>query len=242
MIDKTTNYKLFKFREDNRAAICQSHVEKLYQCIKSKNLLSMRPIIVNENYEVIDGQHRLLAAEKLGVEIYYKVEKSLDQKDIITLNISKAWGMHDFMNYYVKNGYEEYIKLQEFSKKNQLQLRIAYGLTTGSEKKGYSDFKMGKYKFTQDLYGDEIENCWRIIDYIKKMNGFSAYLNTYKFWSALTKMVRSENFDIDKFMLNLSRMVERFNAKATIDDYCRLFQDVNNRNNQHKIKLLDNYE
>ena len=39
----------------------------------------MRPIVVNKKMEVMDGQHRLMAAKQLGVEIYYQEEKNLEK-------------------------------------------------------------------------------------------------------------------------------------------------------------------
>ena len=102
-INKTKNYEMFKFREDNRLKIDQSHVNKLINSIQSRNLLDMRPIIVNSDYEILDGQHRLLAAKNLGVEIYYEIEEKLEHKDIILMNVAKSWAVCDYMNYFVKN-------------------------------------------------------------------------------------------------------------------------------------------
>ncbi len=90
MIKKTKNYEMFTFREDNREKIDQSHVQRLVFSIEKRNLLELRPIIVNEKFEVIDGQHRLMAAKFLDVEIFYQQEKKLDAKDIITMNITNT--------------------------------------------------------------------------------------------------------------------------------------------------------
>ena len=86
MIQKTKDYEMFKFRDDNRP-LSQPHLKALIDSIKSKNLLEMRPIQVNAQFEVIDGQHRIAAAKALGVDIYYQVEESLNPEDIIRLNI-----------------------------------------------------------------------------------------------------------------------------------------------------------
>jgi len=90
MIRKTTNYEIFTFREDNREKIDKKHLARLVESIKSRNLLELRPIMVNEKLEIVDGQHRLLAAKQLGYEIYYQKEENLDCADIVRMNLSKA--------------------------------------------------------------------------------------------------------------------------------------------------------
>src|SRR5437868_13330592 len=99
MMDQTTDYEKFVFRKDNRAKICKEHVDRLIKSIKITNLLQWRPIEVNSAMEVLDGQHRLLAAKALGVPIYYKVIDNATPESIILMNVHKNWGMGDYLNY-----------------------------------------------------------------------------------------------------------------------------------------------
>jgi len=237
-IIKTTDYDIFKFREDNREAINTSHVKRLAESIKSRNLLELRPICVNADMEIIDGQHRLLAAKSLGVAIYYKQEKTLEAKDIIIMNVSQPWGQSDYLNYYCKNNYVEYIKLKEFMKKQNISLKIALNITMGQKRDGYIKYKMGEYKFNEEDFSNSLEICWNTIDYIKRMNGYSLYTHSARFWNALLIMIRHVNFDAQKWLDNLKRMVERFTAKAKKEDYLKLFMDVHNWRNNSKIELV----
>ena len=121
---ETTNYDMFKFREDNRKEISNVHVRVLVRSITHNNMLKYKPILVNSKMEVLDGQHRLLAAKEIGVPIFYEVEKDMDIKSIISLQTQKAWTTTDYINAYAKNGYEDYIKLSDFCKKNDRMLFI----------------------------------------------------------------------------------------------------------------------
>ncbi len=120
MIHKTKDYNQFIFREDNRAKISQAHVERLAQSIASRNLLEFKPILVKAAMEIIDGQHRFLAAKKLGIEIYYEIKKDINPLDVITLTISKAWMFSAYFNFFCKNNYTEYLKLKDFVDKNKI--------------------------------------------------------------------------------------------------------------------------
>jgi ParB-like chromosome segregation protein Spo0J len=70
---KTTDYKLFKINKLNRI-VQTGHIEKLKKSIEKVGYLKYNPIIVNEDMEIIDGQHRYFACVKLNLPIYYEVE------------------------------------------------------------------------------------------------------------------------------------------------------------------------
>lgn len=239
-IKQTTDYDQFKFRDDNRQSITQTHVKRLAESIRSRNLLELRPISVNSSMEVIDGQHRLLAAKSLGVPIFYQVDEKLTPSDIILMNVSQAWGQSDYLNYFCKNHYPEYLKLKNFMQAHNITIKIALNITMGHKKDSYIKFKQGEYRFNEEDFANHIDICWNTIDYIKRMNGYSSYTHSARFWSALLIMIRQPSFDATKWMENLKRMVERFTAKARQDDYLRLFMDVHNWRNNSKVELLRN--
>lgn len=238
MQQKTKDYQIFIFRDDNRERINASHIKKLVESIKSNNLLGLRPILVNDKLEIIDGQHRLLAAKELGVEIYYKIVKGLASEEIITMNIANPWIAADYLNFYCKNGYEAYIKLKDFMKDNGISLRVALGMLEGDSKKSRAQFKSGNFQFKNPPHQNELKFCHETIEYIKKINGFSIYTSSSRFWKALRTLVTHKNFDNRKWKENLSRMVERFQAKPTTEDYCRLMMDVYNWQNRNKVNLI----
>lgn len=237
-IKSTTDYEQFKFRTDNRVTITQSHVKRLARSIDSRNLLELNPISINGEMEVIDGQHRLLAAKSLGIPIFYRQVKELQGSDIIIMNVSQPWGQADYLNYFCKNHYPEYLKLQEFMMRHNITIKIALNITMGHRKEAFADFKQGLFKFKEEDFANHIDICWNTIDYIKRMNGYSSYTHSTRFWSALLILIRHANFDAAKWIENLKRMVERFTAKARKDDYLRLFMDVHNWRNNAKVELV----
>lgn len=237
MLNKTTNYDQFVLRSDNRERLCQNHIERLKASIRARNLLEMRPIIVNESLEVLDGQHRLEAAKALGVEIYYLIEKQLKAEDIITLNVAKSWGMADYLNFYCKNGHKEYQKLNAFMDAQGISLKIAIHLANGRSHKGYHDFKAGKFLFDEDLSSQCFDVCWQSIDTIKKINGVSHYAHSARFWQALILLTTHPDFDPTKWDKNLQMMANRIGAKATMQDYLKLFENIYNWHNVNKLSL-----
>jgi len=239
MIKKTKDYDLFTFRDDNREKIDQNHITKLMESIKSRNLLELRPIVVNDKMEVIDGQHRLMAARNLGVDIFYQQEEKLEATDIIKMNISKSWGINDYLNFYCHHGYEEYIKLRNFMKKNNINLKVAMSIALGQVHVGFNEFRSGDFKFNDESLDVDLDICWDTINYIKKMNGQSPYTTSGRFWKALIKLINHPNFDITKWRNNMQKMISHFTPKARLEDYCAVFQHVYNYRNNQRINILE---
>ncbi len=240
MIKKTKNYDMFTFRSDNREEIKENHIKFIMKSIQSQNLLEYKPILVNGKMEVIDGQTRLKAAERLGVDIYYQVKEDVNPYDVILMNIQKAWTIGDYLNFYCENKYEEYLKLKEFMNRHQLTIRTALILLWGSTNKETEEFKTGKYVFKDEHSVEEhLHVCWFTINYIRKMNGASSYAESGKFWKALVKLVNHENFELKRWTINLQRMVDRIGPRANTKDYYKSFIDIYNWNSIKKIREGD---
>ena len=108
----TTDYGMFKELRGNRI-VNALHVRRLRESFKTSYLLT--PLIVNENYEIIDGQHRFSAAKELGLPINYIVCHGYKLEEVQLLNTNmKNWKSEDYLNAYCDLGYPEYLKFREF--------------------------------------------------------------------------------------------------------------------------------
>ena len=155
-IEKTMNFEKFSFIEGNRL-ISKTYVNQLVSSIAKRNLLHLNPIKVDTNFKVIDGQHRLKAAEILKTAIYYITDNSLNNNDIKVFNaIGRIWKLVDFTNYYVqqyhsgKKEYVDYEDLKIFTEKYNLSYSVAcHLLITSFSMRNESiidKFKLGLFK------------------------------------------------------------------------------------------------
>ncbi len=109
---QTTDYSMFKFLKGNRN-VNRPHLVRLRHSFEKKYLFS--PIVVNEKYEIIDGQHRFITAKELGYPINFVVVNGYSLKEVQMLNTNMAnWGQLDYLNAYCDLGYPDYLKLREF--------------------------------------------------------------------------------------------------------------------------------
>lgn len=109
----TTDYSKFQKIGTNRT-LRKSNLKGIEKSMIENGLL-VDPIKVNEKWEVVDGQHRLYLAQKLGLGIYYLQIKGIGKKEMIIMNSDlEAWKTQNFLEHYVAEKLNSYIKLKKF--------------------------------------------------------------------------------------------------------------------------------
>ncbi|MBQ1790336.1 MAG: ParB N-terminal domain-containing protein, partial [Oscillospiraceae bacterium] len=105
----STDYDSFKVLDGNRDPEKNSRIKKIERSIDKVGFIEA-PILVNEHYEVIDGQARLAVAKKHGYPIYFCILPGKGIEECIALNQSStAWTIMDYIHSYAAQGNENYI-------------------------------------------------------------------------------------------------------------------------------------
>ena len=122
-MEQTREYSRFKYKPGNRN-LSNNHIKYLKDVITKHGYLESCPIIVNENYEIIDGQHRFEACKQMGLPILYVVQKSVADDLLIDLNITqKKWTTADYVSYYaVEKANPNYIRLAKLMQDTKLDV------------------------------------------------------------------------------------------------------------------------
>ena len=104
---RTDNYNKFKRLDGNRG-VQELRVKKVTDSIQANGYI-YSPIIVNEFYEVIDGQARLEALRRLNLPVDYIMEKGLRVKDCVALNLYQTKSnLNDFIDSFAELGNTSY--------------------------------------------------------------------------------------------------------------------------------------
>ena len=86
---ETYDYDKFHIMEKGNRKI--DHDRKIAHSMNENFLFS--PILVNEKFEIIDGQNRFIASKSLNKPIYYIIKKGYGIKEVRILNSNaKNWG------------------------------------------------------------------------------------------------------------------------------------------------------
>ena len=242
-MDKTSNYGMFGFLKQNRP-IDDKKVEELVESIKQCNLLHLRPINVTNKLEVIDGQHRLKAAERLRVPIYYtKSEvRGSGTEEIILLQIQNRWGHKDFIHCFAEDGNENYIKLSKFMEKHHLstkQVLILLDFNT-RDKKSIQALKQGKFEFPKDekKYVERLNNYNIFCEFIRNKSAerfnFKSCVGVS---NAFFKMCNIEEMDFEILMKKLALRLDRVKKCVSSMEYFKMFISIYNYKNNQPLNV-----
>ena len=126
------NLTKFTLLDDNRD-IDKKHVAML--AISIRRYGQLMPIVVNENLQVIEGQHRLKACMELGIPVAYIISQKTSSKDVAIMNNSqKGWKNKDYLkhfSHYNHSNNSTYKRVANFFKSYPLPFSIGILLLSG---------------------------------------------------------------------------------------------------------------
>ena len=243
MIQQTTDYNKFHYLPFNRP-ILKNFVANLADSIQQNNMLEQFPILVDKDFNVYDGQHRLEAAKQLNLPIFYTVQKNLKPSDIILVNNHHKWLNIDYFNFYIKNHFPEYLKLEKFQKDNNLSFSQVMSLFLYKKKLDEGkQFRDGRFVFNEELAEDflvTVDLAHEINDYIcMKVPEFRKYINKQNYTAALFQFLRNPLVDVEHFKKNLRICVDFFHPCRTKRDYFTIFLKVYNHRMRQRLEIGD---
>jgi len=224
------------------------HVRRLVASINT-NGMKMNPIIVNEFFEVIDGQHRLLAAKETNSCIYYMIVPGANLSDVQILNLNQRnWTKKDYMDGYADIGILPYVKLKEFCEKNKdfnindcislcSNITSSSGLTNAQKNRADGTrnlsevFEDGTWKGKDFLLAQEYANKIRLIGQYYPGYSRSVFVGT------MIGLMKYYAFDYDHFMHKLSIQPTSLVDCAKRDQYRDLIEDIYNYKSREKVSF-----
>lgn len=237
-IQATTDYDRFSILTGNREII-QGHVKNIIKSISANNLLEQNPIIVNKDYSVIDGQHRLEAARQMGLPIYYVVADG-DISTVQRLNSNlRPWSISDYVESYVKIGMSDYYELKEFKKKWGIPYTTAGELLMYGKKSSNNhtseDIKAGTFLSLEPQGANEImEWVAATKDYADPIT-----LKDRDYISALIVLMNTNGITLEGFARKLSVVGKKITRCVNRAEYLRQIEEiVNYKNKTGKIRLF----
>ena len=176
---RTNNYEKFKPIDGNREIV---KLERLRKSIHKYGYLR-QPILVNEKFEIIEGQHRFAICKETNIPVEYIVQEGLDVYHCIALNEGRInWKSINYINCYATLGRNDYKYLRLLIKQFPTFAEQTCAVATGGfyNGGGYSKkVKEGTFTCSDTQYENAIKVLsWlkEIQPYVKKINGRTQYL------------------------------------------------------------------
>ena len=230
---QTTNYDLFKIIDGNRE-INMSNLKRIKNSMQDELLVV--PIIVNENHEIIDGQHRFFAAKQLKLPINFIINEGYGYQQIHKLNtVGKKWSFYDYLEGYAKKGYQDYQDALKFYNKYQfganetLGLLLGYScLSGGDDRKKFFD---GKFKVK------DLKEAYRKAEMINMIKPYYTGYKRRSFIAALMNLFSNKEFDFTSFIQKLGYQSTKLVDCATTKQYLIVMEGIYNYKKSDKDKV-----
>lgn len=239
---RTSDLSIFKTLNGNRE-VKDRRKQKLMESIDKYGYIT-NPIIVNERYEVIDGQGRLAACKELGTPIDYIIVPNIGIKECQVFNMyGETWKVRDFIECYAQRGSKDYERILKLSE-------IGFGIRT--------------YMFANGMYGGTgiVENTIKegravsSVETFKKAKAALEYLKTVKpytdqvegrktdFESAVLFAYSDDNCDNNRLteciMKYYNTIGNIISIKSALDELSKAYN--RNLKGKQRVYLKEDYE
>ena len=231
---ETTDYNKFSFVIGNRAVKTKGAKWKaLFESIKEHGQLE--PALVNERFEVINGQHRLMCCKELGIPFKYTFGKYNASGELIgEANRSNKWGMREYINFYSCQTDAKAINYKYFEAlRTEFHLAdssIAAIINGGSDGPTIRDaIQTGRLKISSEMY-NKIRECLSELYAL----GFDKWLkdnrkNARTFWACATYAWRHPDVDMKRLIKTMWENEYRVPSTSKIAEMLRALSEIYNR-------------
>ena len=217
------NYTKFTLFDNNRD-INETHVEELIASMRKSGQLM--PVVVTPSKEVIDGQHRLKACEKLGIPVSYVVNTAGSAKQIAVMNnTQKGWKNKDFLKHFCHkshNNSAEYNKIAKFFNDYSLPFSVGIALlsdqqtlaTIAKDRGPMPAFRDGTFKISNlDKAKETAERLIKLKSFVPNL------VRIVKFSIAFIKISKLDNFNLKTCYTQLEKNSNKFDKCVNQEDW-----------------------
>ena len=227
---RTLDYDRFRFFNTKRN-IVESHVRKLMASISEIGLLE--EITINEDYYIIDGQHRFEALKRMSEHIVAKIKIGASSDSIIPVNIiRRGWSIKDYIEHYAEEGNQNYQLIREVIQYNKSKL------STGTLLDLYAENLHETKRVREGKYVINYEKGRMLAEMIIGLEQYiPMYSQTTKFARAFSKVVKTnENFDIKRLIKQLKKY--KLMVYPNSNDTAKSIVELYNRGLGEKNRIL----
>ncbi len=234
---ETKDYDRFVVYDWNRE-IQKTTLNKIHKSVVEHGW-RVEPIIVNETYGIIDGQHRYTYAKEHDLPVYYIVVNGLTKEDCQIMNsVRTSWSQSDYIRFYAVQGNQNYSNLMLLdSIYNDFNLGIIIYAINGMSAGGGSTKKISEGNFicTKEQYYNAVEQLDylnTIFKYIKQIKGRKTQL-----CQAIMFCLDVKGIDRDRLARKISENCNTINPPVDMETALQELERVYNYKLQKNAQL-----
>ncbi len=221
---KTLDWDKFKFNKLNRP-VDEGRVEYWKKVLSSEDLLCDNPFLVDAEFNIIDGQHRLLAAKALGIPVYFMIADKARIEDAPGINSqNRIWTSLDYLSVWCNANNKHYLKaraileIYPFMKINVIA-RLMY---RGSVTDFGTQWARGLFVVRDEQFVHVVAQC--ALDFKR----FGSYWKDYTFINAIANLCDNKSYDHARMMRKMEMVSTRLKRCTTAKEYIEVMNGIYN--------------
>ena len=207
----TSDYEKFKHLAGNRG-VSELRVRKIMDSVRKVGYVKS-PILVNEKMEVIDGQGRLEAFERLEIPVEYTVKEGIGIIECRAMNLfQENWKITDWIDSFAGLGDENYIRFKKFFEevRGDFNLGVVYAAVKGRIYSGNMnpEIKDGRLICSEEdilKARDVLKFCTRFKPMLRRIGGGLSYYDFALIWCYMDEEVKKERLfrNVEKYQVSM---------------------------------------
>lgn len=214
-----------------------AHVKKLVKSMIDCGFIAANPIHVykdGKHFRVIDGHHRLRAAQTLNIPIFYIVGTKEDAWLIAPKNWAvRKWQSDSFVNMYASRGMIDYVELLAYVGRG-LPFKFAIALLSNESTAAHNQadsIRNGTFKIKTRNYADAV------IHIVDSCSAYNAEAKGSVFLSAVAVLVRIQDFSSEVLISRIQTNPRMLVKCATREQMFELIEEIYNFRAREKMNL-----
>lgn len=237
---KTCDYEGFKVLQANRD-VDNKRINTIKKSFEKIGYV-INPVIVNEKYEVIDGQGRLAVCKEMNIPVYFVIVEGIGISECREMNKGmKNWTTKDYIKSYADDGKESYIMLNHLiNKYKNLPHRMVSGLACGVTTANTEFIVSGKFACTEEAFKETDELCeylTKFTEYVNKTKGYGERL-----YSAIAWLVKLDLVEKEKMLEQYKDYYSTMPPIATQIQAIQELETIYNYRKRQKVFFVSEYK
>jgi hypothetical protein len=224
-IQKSTDYGQFLPPTFQRP-VKESKVQKYMESMRKRGFDYSQPIAVKQVgkfLQLIRGQHRLEAASRIGLPVYFIIKNDLDESDAIEVT-DTGWSPADTVAAYADAGYSDYVYLREFSNRQKLPLVLAARLLADAAAVDFIRKALTSGTFAVTSSGPAL----KVVEVLDSIGGKWKFCRVSNFIGAIQAMFLNPGVNWKHFTKRMVASTVVPEKRTSILEYLNLFEEIYN--------------
>ena len=238
-IHSTHDLSIFKNLNGNRD-LNINNVDRIAKSILDNGFFKV-PIVVNEYFEIIDGQHRVEAAKKVNSIVYYIKVKDYNLSTAILLNANSSnWKTIDYVKSFCERGNINYLKLMQLYESNkdfgintcaELTTDFIYRLVSKNDNSKSDVIKTGNY-----IYND-VNDAEYIFESMRKIHENIPEAKSTIYCRTIKLCLKNPEFKLSDFVYKANKHSDQYRKSNTISVIMSNIEYIYNYSNKTKKRI-----